>query len=101
MRKDTTFSDRKLTNKEFSDKYWMHGAVPYQYHTATIEDGRDEREQFIINNIRALWEILTKDRSIRYDNEGWLTEEVAKLRQEVQALRMKVAELRAGGRGDQ
>lgn len=56
MRKDTSFSDRKLTTEEFSKKYWRGGKFPYQYHTGTIEDGRDEREQFVFNNIRAVWE---------------------------------------------
>ena len=58
MRDDTSFSDRKLTREEFSHKYWMDGSAEYQYHTADIEDGRDEREQFIINNCRALWDAL-------------------------------------------
>lgn len=57
MRKDTSFSDRKLTVEEFSKKYWMGGVAPYQYHTGTIEDGRDEREQFLFNNVRALREM--------------------------------------------
>jgi hypothetical protein len=62
MRKDTSFSDRKLTREEFGQKYWKGGDVKYidQYHTATIEDGRDEREQFIINNIRALYAMIVK-----------------------------------------
>lgn len=54
MREDTSFSDRKLTREEFSHKYWKDGEHPYQYHTAEIEDGRDEREQFLINQCRAL-----------------------------------------------
>lgn len=54
MREDTSFSDAKLTSEEFSKKYWQNGKRPYQYHTATIEDARDEREQFVFNNIRAL-----------------------------------------------
>lgn len=54
MREDTTFSENKLTTEEFSKKYWLAGLALDQYHTATIEDGRDEREQLIINNIRAL-----------------------------------------------
>lgn len=62
MRKDTSFSDRKLTADEFSQKYWRSGETPYQYHTGSIEDGRDEREQFIFNNIRAIWE-RTKQKS--------------------------------------
>lgn len=56
-RADTTFTDRKLTREEFAQKYW-HENDPdyiYQYHTMDIEDGRDEREQLIINNIRALF----------------------------------------------
>lgn len=57
MRKDTSFSDRKLTVEEFSKKYWLGGEMPYQYHTGTIEDGRDEREQFLFNNVRALREM--------------------------------------------
>ena len=54
MRDDQTFTDRKLTLEEFSKKYWLDGHAEYQYHTGTIEDGRDEREQFLFNNIRAL-----------------------------------------------
>ena len=51
MRDDTSFSDRKLSEKEFSDKYWMKGKFKYQYHTAGIEDARDEREQFVFTKI--------------------------------------------------
>lgn len=29
--------------------------APYQYHTMQIEDGTNEKEQLIINNIRALF----------------------------------------------
>jgi hypothetical protein len=58
MRKDTSFSEKKLTNEEFSDKYWMGGKAPHQYHTASIEDGRDEREQFLFNNCRALYDLI-------------------------------------------
>ena len=56
MREDTSFTDRKLTEDEFRAKYWKGGRPEYidQYHTMTIEDGRDEREQLLINNIRAL-----------------------------------------------
>ena len=59
MRPDTSFSNKKLTMEEFADKYWMGGDSDYvyQYHTAGIEDGRDEREQFIFNNIRALYNL--------------------------------------------
>ena len=53
MRDDTSFSDRKLSEKEF----WMKGKFKYQYHTAGIEDARDEREQFVFNNVRALYDL--------------------------------------------
>lgn len=56
MRKDTTFSYQKLSRDEFSEKYWMNGEAPDQYHTMQIEDGRDEVEQLIINDLRALKE---------------------------------------------
>lgn len=58
MRKDTSFSDQKLTEAEFSKKYWMGGRHPYQYHTGSVSDGRDEREQFLFNNCRALFELM-------------------------------------------
>lgn len=48
------FENRKLSRKEFQKKYWMNGECVYQFHTPDIEDGRDEREQFIFNDIRAL-----------------------------------------------
>lgn len=57
MRDDTSFSDRKLSEEEFSNKYWMNGKFKYQYHTAGIEDARDEREQFVFNNVRALYDL--------------------------------------------
>ncbi len=73
MRKDTSFSDRKLTADEFSQKYWRGGEVPYQYHTGSIEDGRDEREQFVFNNIRAIWERMkiNNENNSRQDGKIW------------------------------
>lgn len=73
MRKDTSFSDRKLTMDEFSKKYWMEGETPYQYHTGSIEDGRDEREQFVFNNIRAIWERMKfhNEQKVRESGEIW------------------------------
>lgn len=50
--KKRPFLWRPLSREEFCEKYWMGGEAPYQYHTMRIEDGRDEREQLIINNIR-------------------------------------------------
>ena len=47
-------SGKPLTREDFSKKYWLDGDAPYQYHTMEIEDGRDEIEQLIINNVRAI-----------------------------------------------
>jgi hypothetical protein len=73
MRKDISFSDRKLSTDEFSRKYWRDGETPYQYHTGQIEDGRDEREQFVFNNIRAIWERMkdSNRNSAREKFEMW------------------------------
>lgn len=75
MRKDTSFSDRKLTADEFSQKYWRGGETPYQYHTGSIEDGRDEREQFVFNNIRAIWERMkiNNENNIHQNGKIWET----------------------------
>lgn len=75
MRKDTSFSDRKLTADEFSQKYWRGGETPYQYHTGSIEDGRDEREQFVFNNIRAIWERMkiNNENNRHQDGQIWET----------------------------
>lgn len=54
LEKKRPFSAEKLTMEEFSNKYWMRGECPYQYHEVTIEDGRNELEQLMINNIREL-----------------------------------------------
>lgn len=79
MRKDTTFSENKLTSKEFNKKYWMNGKFPYQYHTAQIEDGRDEREQFIVNNIRALYNLRKTDKCQYRMNMGLFESKIGTL----------------------
>lgn len=73
MRKDTSFSDRKLSAAEFADKYWDGGEHPYQYHTASIENGRDEKEQFLFSNSRALWETIWEIRKEIYQHvsDNW------------------------------
>lgn len=48
------FSDKPKEAGEFSKKYWLDGVIPYQYHTLEIEDGKNELEQLMINDIRAL-----------------------------------------------
>lgn len=86
MRKDTSFSDGKLTNEEFSKKYWRNGLAPFQYHTGTISDGRDEREQFVFNNVRALKEMIgfeNRRQAVKNDNT----------REEIKRIKKKVATL--------
>lgn len=91
MRKDTSFGENKLTRSEFSAKYWLNGERPYQYHTAEIEDGRDEREQFLIANCRAVMEQLAK--YIRYAESKpdayAAIEQTKALRKEVKRLKQK------------
>jgi len=96
MRKDTTFSDRKLTEKEFSDKYWMGGQEEYiyQYHSGTIEDGRDEREQFIFNNMVALWNIQGKEAARRSYNEEFRKKIFKKLEKKVETQKKEVTILK-------
>ncbi len=64
LRTTTDYADRKLTDHEFQTKYWQGGSVPNQYHTMMISDGRDEREQLIINNIRALKDETVTNRTM-------------------------------------
>ncbi len=65
MRKDTRFADRKLSNKEFANKYLRSGLYKEQYHTMQVSDGKDEREQLIINNIRWLKGCIDFYKSVR------------------------------------
>ncbi|NLB91124.1 MAG: hypothetical protein GX786_07895 [Clostridiales bacterium] len=83
MRKDTSFSDQKLTVEEFSQKYWKGGMIPYQYHTGTIEDGRDEREQFLFNNCRALYDLMRAQRKQFRESLSARDKEVAELEKRV------------------
>ena len=61
------FSDHALTREEFSQKYWMDGEVPYQYHSMKIEDGDTEVELLAYNNIRALKNDIVKLRRMVWD----------------------------------
>lgn len=50
---------KKLTDRQFAKKYSMHVEKSnYQFHTMDIEDGLDERQQLLINNDRALYELI-------------------------------------------
>lgn len=86
MRKGTSFSEKKLSCEEFSHKYWDNGEHPYQYHTGTIQDGRDEREQFLFNNCRALWKMI-------WQNNKCLRMAVEEQRQEVLSKLKRIAAL--------
>lgn len=52
--------DKKLSRQAFSNKYWMGGREEYiyQFHTMDIEDGLNERQQLLINNDRALYDLI-------------------------------------------
>ena len=53
----------KLTREEFAQRYWSssHPIQPHQYVWMDIDAGRDEIEQLILNNIRALHNELYAD----------------------------------------
>lgn len=59
LKRKRPFSESKLTVEEFNRKYWLNGSCPYQYHTMSVEDGTNEREQLMINDIRSLKNSLT------------------------------------------
>lgn len=54
LNKKYVLVDKKLSEKDFSEKYWLDGDAEYQFHTMDIEDGTSERQQLLINNDRAL-----------------------------------------------
>jgi len=80
FKKKRPFSEEKLTVEEFSEKYWMRGEVPYQYHEITIEDGRNELEQLMINNIRELKNRETKLRKMILEKIGDMQQEVNEMK---------------------
>lgn len=55
-----TLGNEKLSREQFSGKYWKCGQAEfnYQFHTMEIEDGLDERQQLLINNDRALYNLI-------------------------------------------
>lgn len=59
----------KLSEKQFSDKYWLNGDAKYQFHSMDIEDGLDERQQLLINNDRALLDLLNWHRNFTMERE--------------------------------
>ena len=74
------FGSEKLTREEFSKKYWKSGEFPYQFHTPRIEEGRDEREQFIFNDLRALRGLISYELKQRMERDGKQEQEIRKLK---------------------
>lgn len=56
----------KLSRKEFGEKYWNGNKEYYigQFITQEIEEGRDEQEQLMINNINAIRKICRSNTMI-------------------------------------
>ena len=88
---DRTFSDHKLTREEFSKKYWLDGDAVYQYYTPNIEDGRDEREQFIFNDLRALKGLIFFHAALSEDSDRSQWEEIQKLKRGIKITAVLVA----------
>lgn len=54
--KEAARGEKPLTREEFGKKYWMEDPqAAYQFWPPDIEDGRDEFEQLILNDIRSLY----------------------------------------------
>lgn len=70
MKGNYELTDRKLSDEEFKEKYYVKGIGVEQYHTMDIYDGLDERQQLLINNDRCLmnyYKSIMIDRSKVYD----------------------------------
>ena len=67
-----TLGNKKLSRERFANKYWMGGREEYvyQFHTMDIADGKDERQQLLINNDRALYNLIRdiRQRNIKSDS---------------------------------
>lgn len=61
MRSGYALGTMKLSTEEFAKKYWQNEMIG-QYHTMDIEDGENEGQQLMINNIGACWEIASEAR---------------------------------------
>ena len=55
MKGNYQLSDKKLSDEEFKEKYYVKG-LDQQYHTMDLSDGVDERQQLLINNDRWLFD---------------------------------------------
>ena len=88
--KKRPFSEQPLTTEEFSKKYWLDGEQPYQYHGMRIEDGRDETEQLIINNVREIRNQLQKWRKWTGERNGELLEQIEAAQKETAQIKKQV-----------
>lgn len=82
MRSPKSFSGRKLTEEEFADKYKCGNPYLGQYISVSVEDGRDEGEQLIFNNIQELKDRCDVERNLYRTNNEKRDKEVKELRKE-------------------
>lgn len=88
--KKRPFSETPLTREEFSKKYWLDGEQPYQYHGMRIEDGRDETEQLIVNNVREIRNQFQKWRKWTGQRNGELAEQIEAAQKETAQVKKQV-----------
>ena len=88
--KKRPFSETPLTREEFSKKYWLDGEQPYQFHGMRIEDGRDETEQLIINNVREIRNQFQKWRKWTGERNGELAEQIEAAQKETAQVKKQV-----------
>ena len=82
MRSPKRFSGCKLTTEEFTDKYRSGDPYNCQYIPVSIEDGRDEGEQLIFNNIQQLKDRCDIERKLFISNTERRDKEIGELKKE-------------------
>lgn len=83
----------KLTDDEFSEKYWSAG-VKYVYVPIGINGGRDEAEQIIFNNLHALWNRINYAIDQRYTGIRHLMAEIEALKSREMRMVAEIEELK-------
>lgn len=76
-------TDKKLSDEEFKEKYYVKGFNEQQFHTMDLDDGIDERQQLLINNDRALFEIMTSFNRIYLRNQADRVTELKRIKKEI------------------
>lgn len=84
-------SDEPKTISDFSEKYWLDGNIPYQYHTLEVEDGKNELEQLMINDIRALRNDSVWLRKTMTETEGRRRSQIEELKKENKHIKLFAA----------